>query len=103
MSAPRGPRSQRKKLDENGGGDGFSLTQLSDAVLGDVAREDDGTSEERCVGSSVKQPEALVLAHLRGRLPRRLHNAAVHHLGVERGRRRHCNTTQAVNQSGTTT
>lgn len=69
------------------------LTQLSDGVLGDVAREAEGTAEVRCVGSSVVQPEALVLAHLGGGLPGRLYNAAVQHLGDERGGSRHCNTT----------
>ncbi len=79
------------------------LTQLSDVVLGDVAREGDWTSEQWCVGSSVIQPEALMLAHLGGRFPRCLYNTAVHHLGVEGGRRGHCNTIQTVNHSGTTT
>lgn len=69
------------------------LTQLSDGVLGDVAREGEGTGEVRCVGTSVVQPEALMLAHLGGGLPGRLYNAAVQHLGDEGGRRRHCNTT----------
>lgn len=69
-----------------------SLTQLSDVVLGDVAREGNGTSEQWCVGSPVIQPEALMLAHLEGRLPRCLYNTAVQHLGVEGRRCRHCNT-----------
>ena len=74
------------------------LTQLSDVVLGDVAREADGTSEQRRVGSPVVQPEALVLTHLGGRLPRHLKEAAVHHLGVEGRRSWHCNTTQTVSR-----
>lgn len=69
------------------------LTQLGDGVLGDVAREGEGTGEVRRVGSSVVQPEALMLAHLGGGLPGRLYNAAVQHLGDEGGGRRHCNTT----------
>lgn len=72
------------------------LTQLSDVVLADVAGEGDWTGELRRVGSSVVQPEALMLAHLGGGFPRRLYNRAVHHLGVERRRRRDCSTeTQA--------
>lgn len=70
-----------------------ALTQLGDGVLGDVAREGEGTGEVRRVGSSVVQPEALMLAHLGGGLPGRLYNAAVQHLGDEGGGRRHCNTT----------
>lgn len=69
------------------------LTQLGDGVLGDVAREGEGTGEVRRVGSSVVQPEALMLAHLGGGLPGRLYNAAVQHLGDEGGGRRHCNAT----------
>lgn len=69
------------------------LTQLSDGVLRDVAREGEGTGEVRRVGSSVVQPEAMMLAHLGGGLPGRLYNAAVQHLGDEGGRRRHCSTT----------
>lgn len=79
------------------------LTQLSDVVLRYVAREGDGTSEQWCVGSSVIQSEALMLAHLGGRLPCCLDNATVHHFCVEGRRRGHCNTIQIVNQSGTTT
>lgn len=67
------------------------LTQFSDGMLGDVAREGEGTGEVRRVGSSVVQPEALMLAHLGGGLPGRLYNAAVQHLSDEGGRRRHCN------------
>lgn len=78
------------------------LTQLSDGVLGDVAREGEGTGEVRCVGTSVVQPEALMLAHLGGGLPGRLYNAAVQHLGDEGGRRRHCNTT-SERRSGSAT
>lgn len=74
----------------------MGLTQLADGVLGNVAREGEGTSEVRRVGSSVVQPEALMLAHLGGGLPGRLYNAAVQHLGDEGGRRRHCNTTKAA-------
>lgn len=78
------------------------LTQLSDGVLGDVAREGEGTGEVRCVGTSVVQPEALMLAHLGGGLPGRLYNAAVQHLGDEGGRRRHCNTTNERHGSSAT-
>lgn len=77
------------------------LTQLSDVVLGDIAGEGDGAGEQRCVGSSVVQSEALMWAHLGGRLPRCLDKAAIHYLGVEGRRRWHCNTRQTVSRYST--
>ena len=79
------------------------LTQLSDAVLGDIAREVDGTSEQRRVCSSIVEPEALMLAHLGGRFPHNLDNTAVQHLCEEGRRSWHCNTIQNVNQKGAVT
>lgn len=40
------------------------LTQLSDVVLGDVTRKSKGSGEQWGMGSSVIQPEALMLTHL---------------------------------------
>lgn len=54
------------------------LTQLSDVVLGDVAGEGEWSGEEGGVDPPVVQPEALMLAHLRGWLPHRLHHTAAH-------------------------
>lgn len=67
---------------------------MSDVVLGGVAREGDGTSEQRCVGSPVIQFEALRLAHLGGGLPYCLYNTPIYHLCVERRRRWYCNNTK---------
>lgn len=72
---------------------------MSDVVLGDVAREGDGPSEQWCVRSPVIQSEALRLAHLGGRLPCCLYNTTVDHLCVEGRRSWHCNTKQNVSQS----
>lgn len=72
----------------------MGLTELSDVVLSDVAKKVDGTNEQWCVCSPVVESEALMLAHLGGRFPRYLYNAAVQHFG-EKGRRSgNCNAKQ---------
>lgn len=70
------------------------LTQQRNVVVGDVAREGEGSGEERGVGFAVKQPEAVVLAHLGGGLPGRLHHGGVHHFSGERRRCWHCRKTE---------